>query len=97
MVDRTLSGKGAKVTIITGDGYELIGEGVSYSITTHIEQIDVTSFGDPRVTFIPGMVTYEANFKFTSLDVVGDGENTPVSELNQIDTERLLRRLDNGK
>ena len=87
------------VSIVTSDGIEIIGKGISCSITSNIERIDVTEFGDTISTFIEAEfpITFDANFKFTELSLKTDKGNIPIRSIEQINTERMLRRLDNGK
>ena len=98
MINDIMRGGELTVSIVTSDGIEIIGKGVSYSITSNIERIEVTEFGDTISTFIEGgLVTFDANFKFTELSFKTDKGNIPIRSIEQINTERMLRRLDNGK
>ena len=98
MISDIIRGGELTVSIVTSDGIEIIGKGVSYSITSKTERIEVTKFGDPISTFIEcGPITFDANFKLTELSFKTDKGNTPIKSIEQINTERMLRRLDNGK
>jgi len=98
MINDIMRGGELTVSIVTNDGIEIIGKGVSYSITSNIERIDVTEFGDTISTFIEGgPITFDANFKLTELSFKTDKGNIPIKSIEQINTERMLRRLDNGK
>jgi len=98
MINDIMRGGELTVSIVTSDGIEIIGKGVSYSITSNIERIEVTEFGDTISTFIEGgPITFDANFKFTELSLKTDKGNIPIRSIEQINTERMLRRLDNGK
>ena len=98
MVSNIMHGGESAITITTSDGIEIICKGVSYSITSNIERIDITSFGDTIRTFIEGgPVTFDANFKLTEMSFKTDKGIIPIRSTEQINTERMLRRLDNGK
>jgi len=98
MISDIMRGGELTVSIVTSDGIEIIGKGVSCSITSNIEQIEVTGFGDTISTFIEGgPITFDANFKFTELSLKTDKGNIPIRSIGQINTERALRKLDNGK
>ena len=98
MISDIMRGGELTVSIVTSDGIEIIGKGVSCSITSNIEQIDATCFGDTISTFIEGgPITFDANFKFTELSLKTDKGNIPIRSIGQINTERALRKLDNGK
>ena len=98
MINNIMHGGELTVSIVTSDGIKIIGKGVSCSITSNIEQIEVTGFGDTFSTFIEGgPITFDANFRFTELSFKTDKGNIPIRSIEQINTERMLRRLDNGK
>ena len=98
MINDIMRGGELTVSIVTSDGIEIIGKGVSYSITSNIERIEVTEFGDTISTFIEGgLVTFDANFKFTEMSFKTDKGNIPIRSIEQMNRERLLRRIDNGR
>ena len=98
MINDIMRGGELTVSIVTNDGIEIIGKGVSYSITSNIERIDVTEFGDTISTFIEGgPITFDASFKFTELSLKTDKGNIPIRSIEQMNRERLLRRIDNGR
>ena len=98
MINDIMRGGELAVSIVTSDGIEIIGKGVSYSITSNIERIEVTEFGDTIRTFIEGgPITFDANFKLTEMSFKTDKGIIPIRSTEQINRERLLRRLDNGK
>jgi hypothetical protein len=98
MVSNIMYGGESTILITTSDGVEITCKGVSYSIGSNIERIDVTEFGDTVRTFIEGgPITFDANFKLTEMSFKTDKGNIPIRSIEQISTERMLRRLDYGK
>ena len=98
MINDIMRGGELTVSIVTSNGTEIIGKGISCSITSNIERIDVTEFGDTISTFIEGgPITFDANFKFTELSLKTDKGNIPIRSIEQMNRERLLRRIDNGR